>query len=42
MFVDVFKKNEIFFIDEEYVIFYELDPTNIFNDKRITEHNLKR
>lgn len=42
MFVDVFKRNEIFFIDEEYVIFYELDPTNIFNDKRITEHKFKR
>lgn len=39
--MNVSKKNQIFFIDEEYVIFYELDPTNIFNDKRHTEHKFK-
>jgi len=36
------ERNEIFFIDEEYVIFYELDPTNISNDKRVLEHKSKR
>lgn len=40
--INMLKKNEIFFIDEEYVIFYELDPTNIFNDKRNLEHKSKR
>ncbi len=42
LFISILKKNEIFFIDEEYVIFYELDPTNIFNDKRTLEHKSKR
>lgn len=37
-FLTALKKNEVFFIDEEYVIFYELDPENIFNDKRIIQH----
>lgn len=42
LFIKILKKNEVFFIDEEYVIFYELDPTNIFNDKRHVEHKSKR
>lgn len=41
-FINMLKKNEVFFIDEEYVIFYELDPTNILNDKRNLEHKSKR
>lgn len=36
--IKILKKNEILFIAEEYVIFYELDPTNISNDKRDLEH----
>ena len=38
IFLRILKHNEVFFIDEEYVIFYELDPTNISNDKRTVEH----
>lgn len=38
MLVNMFEKNEIRFIDEEYVIFYEMDPTNIYNDKREISH----
>jgi len=41
MLVKSIKKNEILFIEEEYVIFYELDPTNIFNDKRNVSHKSK-
>lgn len=41
-FVDSLKKNEIFFIEEEYVVFYELDPTNISNDKRSPIHQSKK
>lgn len=40
-FIKILKKNEIFFIAEEYVIFYELDTTNISNDKRDLEHKSK-
>lgn len=36
------KENEIRFIEEEYVIFYELDPTNISNDKRFVLHKSKK
>lgn len=42
LFIKILKKNEVFFIAEEYVIFYELDPTNILNDKRDLEHKSKR
>lgn len=41
-FVKSLKANEILFIDEEYVIFYELDPTNISNDKRSPIHQSKK
>ena len=41
-FIKILKKNEIFFIEEEYVIFYELDPTNIVNDKRELQHKSKK
>lgn len=42
LFIKILRKNEIFFIAEEYVIFYELDTTNISNDKRDLEHKSKR
>jgi len=42
LFIKILKKNEIFFIAEEYVIFYELDNMNILNDKRDLEHKSKR
>lgn len=42
LFIKILKKNEVLFIAEEYVIFYELDPTNISNDKRDLEHKSKR
>lgn len=42
LFIKILKKNEVFFIAEEYVIFYELDPTNISNEKRSVDHKSKR
>lgn len=42
LFIKILKKNEIFFIAEEYVIFYELDTSNILNDKRDLEHKSKK